>query len=195
MKFPTSDSMNTWIALLRSYAMAEIYGRSSAPSEGGLYRMWRQVALEINQARNLGLSKSPTDFASSPMSSDFDGSNDGVDMEISCEIYINGALYGRTSIKKSLGAPEWHEQFTFSDLPPFGDLLIHVYREKKVFKPQLLGSVQVSLANFRKGESTEGWFPVIATNQSVSGTQVGELRLRLKVDEYVEPSSMDTNRC
>lgn len=145
--------------------------------------MWRQIQLEINQARNLGLSKSPTDLASSPMSSDFDGANDGVDMEGSCEIYINDALCGRTTVKKSLGSPEWHEQFTFSDLPPFGDLLIHVYREKKVFKPQLLGTVQINLGNFRRGELVEGWFPVISMSQSVGGMQVGELRLRMKVDE------------
>ncbi|KAL5534237.1 hypothetical protein ACEPAG_699 [Sanghuangporus baumii] len=185
MKFSSSDSMNTWIALLRSYAVAEIYGRSHAPSEGGLYRMWRQVQLEINQARNLGSSRSPTDFTSSPMSSDFDGSNDGVDMEVSCEIYISDALCGRTTIKKSLGSPEWHEQFTFSDLPPFGDLLIHVYREKRVFKPQLLGTIQIDLGNFRRGDMIEGWFPVIAANQSVSGIQVGELRLKIKVDEEI----------
>lgn len=86
MKFPTSDSINTWIALLRSYAVAEIYGRNHAPKDGGLYRMWRQVQLEINQARNLGSSKPPTELASSPMSSEFDGSSDGVDMEVSCEV-------------------------------------------------------------------------------------------------------------
>lgn len=183
MKFSSSDHMNTWIALLRSYAIAEIYGRSHAPSEGGLYRMWRQVQLEINQARNLGMSKSPSDFVSSPMSSDFDATNDGVDMEVSCEIYVTDVLCGRTTIKKSVGSPEWHEQFTFSDLPPFGDMLVHVYREKKVFKPQLLGTIQINLGNFRRGEMLEGWFPVIAANQSVSGVQVGELRLRIKVDE------------
>ncbi|EJD03956.1 GTPase activating protein [Fomitiporia mediterranea MF3/22] len=185
VKFPTSDSINTWIALLRSYAVAEIYGRNHAPKDGGLYRMWRQVQLEINQARNLGSSKPPTELASSPMSSEFDGSSDGVDMEVSCEVYITDELCGRTTVKKSVGSPEWHEQFTFSDLPPFGDLLVHVYREKKVFKPQLLGTVQIPLNNVRKGEVMEGWHAVIATNQSVSGTQVGELRLRMNVDEEI----------
>ncbi|KAH8120325.1 GTPase activating protein [Phellopilus nigrolimitatus] len=186
LKFPSSGAINTWVALLRSYAVAEIYGRNHAPIDGGLYRMWRQVQLEVSQARNLGTAKSLSEFVSIPMTgADNDATTDGVDIEVSCEIVINDILCGRTTVKKSTGAPEWHEKFIFSDLPPFGDLLIHVYREKKVFKPHLLGTVQIVLSNFRRGEMLEGWFPVISTGQSITGAQVGELRLRMKVDEEI----------
>lgn len=184
MKFPSSDALNTWIALLRSYAVAEIYGRNYAPGDGGLYRMWRQVQLEVNQGRNLGSSRSTIESVGDQMAgSDGEATSDGVDMEVSCEVVINEVLCGRTTMKKSTGSPEWHEQFVFGDLPPFGDLLIHVYREKKVFKPQLMGTIQITLVNFRRGEMVEGWFPIISTNDSVSGTQIGELRLKIKVDE------------
>jgi hypothetical protein len=182
------DMLSTWVALLRSYAIAETYGRSLAPRDGGLYRMWRQVQIEVNQGRNLGAGvRSPTsaDFSPGPTISDFDptSSTDGVDMDASCEIHIGEILYGRTTVKRSSGAPEWHEQFIFGDLPPFGELIVDVYRERRVLKPQLLGSVQIPLNNFRRGESVEGWFPVISMNHSVSGSQVGELKLRMRVDE------------
>ena len=150
--------------------------------------MWRQVQIEVHQGRNLGSgSRTPSsgDFTNSPLSPDFDnaGNVDGVDMEASCELHIGDVLYGRTTVKKSMGAPEWHEQFVFGDLPPFGELVVDVFREKRVLKPQLIGSVQIPLGNFRRGEAVEGWFPVISMNQSVSGSLVGELRLKLKVDE------------
>lgn len=181
IKFPNSALLNSWLALLRSYAIPEIYGPNYAPSDGGLYRMWRQVQIEVNQARNLGTSK-PVDVVSD-VASDSEVATDGVDMEVSCEIVIGDVLCGRTTIKKCTGSPEWHEQFTFGDLPPFGDLLVNVYREKKGAKPQLLGGVQVALVNCRRGEKIEGWFPAIYVDDSVNGSQIGELRLRLKVDE------------
>lgn len=161
--------------------------------------MWRQVQIEVSQGRNLGSRQVPPNAASVEISSsppashiEFDprdregggSGTDGSDMEVSCEIHIGDSLCGRTTVKKCTGAPEWHEHFVFGDLPPFGELVIHMYREKKMFmKPALVGSVQIHLNNCRRGESMEGWFPIIYLNQGVSGVQMGELRLRLKVDE------------
>ena len=188
LKFADSEAINTWIALLRSYAINETYGRSLAPEDGGLYRIWRQVHLEVNQARNLGANRTFSTFseATSQQSLSVDNGDvgsDGVDMEVSCEILINGCLCGRTTVKKCVGSPEWHEKFTFSDLPPFRELIVNIFKEKKILKPQLLGSVQIYTSNFRRGELVEGWFPVLSTGQSVSGTQVGELKLRMRVEE------------
>lgn len=146
--------------------------------------MWRQVQIEVIQARNLGSTKSID--AVSDVASDSEVTTDGVDMEVSCEIVIGDALCGRTTVKKCTGSPEWIEQFTFRDLPPFGDLMVHVYREKKAGKPHLVGSVQIALLNCRRSEMIEGWFPAICADDSVNGTQAGELRLKLKVDEYVD---------
>ncbi|KLO14454.1 Rho GTPase activation protein [Schizopora paradoxa] len=186
LRFPNSESLNTWTALLRSYAIAEIYGKRLAQKpDGGLYRMWRQVFLEICQVRNLGSLKTSNDAAqNSGVTSDTESPNDPGDVEVSCEVRINECLCG-SSTKKGIGALEWHEQFTFSDLPPFGELQIQVYREKRTSKPQLLGTVTIILPNFRRGQTVEGWYPIIYSGASVNGTQIGEMRLKLKVDEEI----------
>lgn len=185
LRFRDSESLNTWTALLRSYAIAEIYGKRLAQQhDGGLYRMWRQVFLEISQVRNLGSLKSSSDTGqSSGVTSDTDSPNDSGDMEVTCEFFINESLCGRSTTKKGIGSLEWHEQFTISDLPPFGELVIHVYREKRMFKPHLLGTITIVLPNFRRGQTVEGWYPIIHSGSSVNGTQIGEMRLKLKVDE------------
>ena len=148
--------------------------------------MWRQVYLDIKQARNLGLAKplgeNPAQYV--PVGDGPETASDLSDMEVSCEIIMNDGICGRTTVKKGPGGPEWHETFTFSDLPPFGDTTIQLYREKRFnLRPQLLGSVNINLANFRRGEAVEGWFPVVQYGQSVNGTQVGEMKLAVKVDE------------
>jgi len=172
-----------WLALLRSYAIPEIYGRWFQPEDGGSYRMWRQVELTVSQARNVGISRS--DFNSAEV---VENNADGeADNDISCEIQLNEMLCGRTTVKKrgAAAAVDWHEKFTFSDLPPFDHMDIVVWKEKKVMKPIVVGSLRIPLGNFRRGELTEGWFPIM---QGRSGptreVQVGELRLKIRVDEY-----------
>lgn len=181
LQFLNSDASNTWLALLRSYAIPEIYGRLFFPADGGSYRMWRQVELSVISGRNLGSTKSiepprNDDSANDPDSKD-------ADAEVSCEINLNDTLCGRTTVQKGIIAPSWHENFIFSDLPPFDNLDIIVWREKKLFKPIMLGSVRVALTNFRRGESLDGWFPLVQTGPLASDVRVGELRLKIKVDE------------
>ena len=54
IQFEDDETANTWLALLRSYATPEVYGRWLSPEDGGLYRMWRQVDLTCLQpGRNL----------------------------------------------------------------------------------------------------------------------------------------------
>ena len=139
--------------------------------------MWRQVELVCMQGRSLGVSKSSADDANN---GDADG--DAVDLDIYCEFLVNGLLSGRTTVKKGLGSPDWHEKFAFTDLPPFENLEVVVYREKR--QPVLIGSTIIPLMNFRRGEYVEGWFPVLG-GQSYIGSMMGEIRLKLKVDEYV----------
>ncbi|KAG8806777.1 hypothetical protein FRC18_005905 [Serendipita sp. 400] len=78
LAFSSPDAHNTWLVLLRSYTTPEIYGRmlslslpaehpsnspaangggysSPQPPQGGLYRMWRQVEMNVVSARNLSL--------------------------------------------------------------------------------------------------------------------------------------------
>ena len=57
VQFEDEDTAHTWLALLRSYAMPEVYGRWLSPEDGGLYRMWRQVDLTVLQGRGLGATR------------------------------------------------------------------------------------------------------------------------------------------
>ncbi|TDL28435.1 Rho GTPase activation protein [Rickenella mellea] len=182
IKFSSSDAVNTWLALLRSYACPEAYGQRLAPQNGGLYRMWRQVELRIIQGRHLGVTRAVTHQILG-LSSDGDG-GDAVEMEVFCQIHFNDNTCGRTAPKKSMGSQEWHEQFVFSDLPPFGEMVIQVYKTKSA-KALLLGSIFITLGTFRRGELVDGWFPVISAGSTACAVQVGEIRLKVKVDEEI----------
>lgn len=181
LQFSNTDACNNWFALLRSYAIPEIYGRWFFPGDGGSYRMWRQVELTIFQGRNLGNAR-PLEASSEPNSE-----IDGLDLGVSCEIHLNDISCGRTTVKKGLGSPDWHESFTFSDLPPFETVDLLVWQEKKSFRSELLGSVRIPLINFRRGEAIEGWFPVVHGGSIAGDIQVGELRLKMRIDELVSP--------
>ncbi|KAF8274095.1 Rho GTPase activation protein [Lactarius quietus] len=183
--FPSTEAMNTWMALLRSYASPELYGKSRAQG-GGTYRIWRQVELTCIQGRNIGVPR-PAEPSSNGTAGDSEGRGDAEvgDLDLFCEVYFNSVLSGRTVVKKSMGSPDWHESFLFTDLPPFEKLAIVVWREKKLQKPFVVGTVHITLTNFRRGEPVEGWFPVLFGSSTVACAEVGQLRLKLKVDEEI----------
>lgn len=135
--------------------------------------MWRQVELTIIQGRNLGLTRHDTGTTS-----DSNPDNEGADVDVSCEVRLNDILSSRTTVKRGLGSPDWHENFTYPSLPPFETLDIVVWKEKRLTKPSCVGTTRISLVNFRRGDVIEGWFPVLQ-----AGTQYGELRLKIRVDE------------
>ena len=144
--------------------------------------------MTVMQGRNLGCSKLYNGSGSDARNSvDSPPEADTQEIDVTCDIHINDMLCGRTTVKKGAVSPDWHETFLLSDLPPFETLRIVVWREKKLFKPTVLGSVHVTLSNFKRGEMVEGWFPVLASGPVGGDTQVGDLRLRLRVDEYVLP--------
>ncbi|KAI0361607.1 Rho GTPase activation protein [Trametes cingulata] len=183
IQFEDEDTAHTWLALLRSYAMPEVYGRWLSPEDGGLYRMWRQVDLTCIQGRNLGVTR-PLPEEPSIADQEVKPDADAIDMDVYCEIFVNGTLCGRTTVKKGIGSPDWHERFVLSDLPPFENLEIVVWREKRLTKPAIIGTVVIVLVNFRRGEAVEGWFPVLHGGQA-SSTQAGEMRLKIRVDEEI----------
>ncbi|KAJ3535468.1 hypothetical protein NM688_g6971 [Phlebia brevispora] len=154
LHFADTEILNTWIVLLRSYAMPEVYGRWLSVHDGGLYQ---------TEAKSEG---------------------DSMELDIYCEFWVNGIFTGKTTTKKGLGSPDWHEKFAFNDLPPFEHLEIMVYRERRVSKPMLVGTTQIPLMNFRRGEYVEGWFPVLG-GPHTAGIMMGEVRLKLKVDEEI----------
>lgn len=147
--------------------------------DGGSYRMWRQVELTVIQGRNLGQAKHEMLLNGTDNTQD----NDGADVDISCEIHLNDILCSRTTPKKGLGTSDWHENFTFPGLPPFENLDIVVWREKKLSKPTVIGITRIALGNFRRGDTVEGWFPVLQTGSIGTEVQFGELRLKIRVDE------------
>ncbi|KAI0335260.1 Rho GTPase activation protein [Cubamyces sp. BRFM 1775] len=183
LQFEDEETANTWLALFRSYSMPEVYGRWLSPEDGGLYRMWRQVDLTCIQGRNLGVTRPLADEMLSP-DQEPKADPDAIDMDVYCEIFVNGMLCGRTTVKKGIGAPDWHERFVLADLPPFENLEIVVWREKRLTKPVLVGTVVIVLVNFRRGEAVEGWFPVLHGGLATS-TQAGEMRLVVRVDEEI----------
>ena len=143
--------------------------------------MWRQVELTIVQGKNLGL----TGYDGS--TNDGNGATnleyDGLEVDLSCEIHLNDILYSRTAVKKGPGSPDWLEDFTFPGLPPFENLDIIVWQEKKLSKPSVLGITRITLRNFRRGDVVDGWFPVLNGGAIGTEIQVGELHLKICVDE------------
>ncbi|KAI0033182.1 Rho GTPase activation protein, partial [Vararia minispora EC-137] len=195
LALPSSEALHTWLALLRSYASAEIYGQTAA-SEDGLYRLWRQVDITCAQGRNIivdnprGLQEALVDSSKPGRTregtDDTDASTSVSEVELYCDLFINNTLCGRTAVKRSLGAPEWHEQFVFPDMPQLEQLTVLVYQEKRpLAKPIMVGSVHISLANFRRGEIVEGWFPVLKKGASIAALQVGQVRLKIKIEELI----------
>jgi len=141
--------------------------------------MWREVHLTIASGRNLGTSK-----IYNPVQNTDDTVQEVElkDVDVYCEIMFNHTVCARTTVKKGLRLPEWHESFVFPDLPPFEALEIMIWKDKKVVKSSMLGKVTVDLATFRRGELMEGLYPVQSTNIS-SQLQLGELRLKVQVYE------------
>ncbi|EEB99088.1 hypothetical protein MPER_01294 [Moniliophthora perniciosa FA553] len=165
------------------YALPEVYGRWISTEEGGSYRMCRLVELTVIQGRNLGNIKLFDGASDNMDESDSTSGPDPVDLDVTCDIQLNEVTCGRTTIKKGVGSPDWHESFVFSDLPPFDNLDVVVWRVKKLFKSSRLGRIRIALSNFPRGEATEGWFPVLKSESTLGDLHVGDVRLKLRVDE------------
>lgn len=197
LSFDCRDVANCWNALLRSYAKPEIYGLHV--DARGLYRIWRQVNLTVMHGRNLGsIGKfAPDDgLASGAPLADTEreeGSTEAfADSSVFCEIVVDGFTSGRTTYRKGEAETPpnwtWLENFIFSDLPPFGIFSIRVWRKKKP-KSTLVGTVDINLGHFPRAQAKEGWFPVMSSVPSGNGIHVGDLKLKMRVDECVESQS------
>ncbi|KAF8516149.1 GTPase activating protein [Hysterangium stoloniferum] len=192
LSFDNKDVAYSWNALLRSFAVPEVYGCEI--DHTGLFRMWRQVNLTIMHARNLGASKKhasadpPISSTSTLVESERD-SDSNIDSFVYCEVVIDGVVAGRTMTQKgqtdmdSDSSWTWLESFLLSDLPPFEILGINVWRCKKTTsKPVLIGTAEVPLVTFPRRQMMEGWYPVMAASTGYA-IQVGDVRLKMKVDE------------
>jgi hypothetical protein len=143
--------------------------------------MWRQVELEVIQGRNIRGTTAPglvdVWYRAGAASSD---------LALYCEIYVNSMLCGRTTVDKGTDSPAWREKFILSDLPPFENLEIKIWRDRRLFEPIISGTVNIPLSNFRRGEAVDGWFQLMESESTTNpkGFRVGELRLKIRVDEY-----------
>jgi hypothetical protein len=189
LQFANRDLCSSWLALFRSYAVPEVYGRWFYHTDGGSYRMWRQVEVTVIQCRNLGQGRSANDRRPSlghvgGGSGDSASDQETSDLEVFCETKLNDILCSRTTVKKrSQGSIDWHENFTFFDLPPFDLLEITLWKEKKNLKTEVLGHVRIPLQNFRRGEPIDAWYPVVQVGPVAGDTHIADLRLKVVVEE------------
>ncbi|KAJ7634305.1 GTPase activating protein [Mycena polygramma] len=124
LQFANSETCSTWLALLRSYCdTRDLWPPLLSPG--------RRLARNLGNTRPFEISNGAAVIGGT----DTNPEADPVDLDVSCEIHLNNMLCGRTTLKKGIGSPDWHENFTFTDLPPFDTLDILVWKEKKLFKP------------------------------------------------------------
>lgn len=190
LAFEDAELCNTWLTLLRSYAIPEVYGRTYSSSDGGFYRMCRKMDLTIHSVRNL-TQKAAT--GSKPGGLSGSGLNPtpittSVDPEVAdanffCDVWMNNMVCGRTTTKKLSPISMWNESFSLQDLPPFEVLEIAVWRDKKSSKSTYVGSTTIAPNNFRRGVVIDAVFPILLQGVGNRDTQVGEMKLMLKVDE------------
>lgn len=139
-----------------------------------------------------------------------------------CLIYVNGILAGRSGIRgaDSRGAAFWPEKFAFKNLDTLRSLRVDVYQPgsgqsnaanqsgtsgatstaTKGGKSTFIGSAEIPLVNFRRGEEIESCFPVWSTRaptaspanghpltvhamESLGAECVGQVKLSLKMRE------------
>lgn len=183
LQFNNVDMCGTWTVLLKSYAIPEIYGPETYASDGGAFRVWRQVEVTIIQGRNLGDTR-PDDSAIG-----FDSPEpEMTGFYVFCEVMVNEIVYGRTTTKNFV-APLWHETITLNDLPPFQEsdyLEIRVWKEKKISKSVFLGAVRIVPRVF-PFIADQSWYPVLQDHRGrlAASTQAGELQLNLKFNQEI----------
>lgn len=156
-----------------------------------------------------GRSQSPTN--------QFHSSNSFIPTAVYFLIYVNDVLAGRSSIRgaDAKGAAFWPEKFAFKNLDTLDCLRVDVYQPSaslansssasgttttKSGKSVLIGSAEIPLINFRRGDEVQGFFPVwsrrtsssLATNgqslsahamSSIGAECVGQVKLSVKLSE------------
>ncbi|KAG9007982.1 hypothetical protein FRB93_007001 [Tulasnella sp. JGI-2019a] len=160
--FSSPEMRQEWLALLKCYAKPEIHNSRAIPGSdriknaGGLFRVWRGLALEVIEARGLvgchgtvslpgplpSPSASNTEFSSFSFGgSDLESTSLMVDQDVFCEVHLDSALAGRTTSKRvplvttSLGASVdssvvWNETIQWEGLPAHNTLEVYVWRNR-----------------------------------------------------------------
>jgi hypothetical protein len=156
--------LSAWVSLLRAFAQPEVYGASLAPADGGLYRMWRELEIDVLESR--GTLGDAT--ANEPAF---------------VEVVVDSVLSARTSGQRSR---IWHERFSLSELPPTRRTELRVCVARKGVSCTM-GRVELDMGSLRRGEAMESWHPIImpGTGLEQDKGQVPELRIRIRLDEEI----------
>ncbi|ORX78226.1 Rho GTPase activation protein [Basidiobolus meristosporus CBS 931.73] len=161
------NERNEWISILKTFAQPEVLGYSEPPYF--CYRLDRTFWISVVEGR--GLSQS----------------------DPYCYIELDAERKGRTSTKPKTTNPVWVEDFLFTDLPALRrGVEVIVMNKNRLHKDSTIGKVHLPISFIRRGETHEGWYPIMYESK-VSGypsETAGELHLRFKYDEVVVlPSS------
>uniref|UniRef100_A0A158N7N5 Uncharacterized protein n=1 Tax=Anopheles darlingi TaxID=43151 RepID=A0A158N7N5_ANODA len=120
-----------------------------------------------------------------------------------CEIYLDQALYGRTSSKLNIDLLFWGECLEFLDIPDSKIITIKVFREadkrKWRDKDLLIGTVHISILDTMPHIFCEEWYPILpekkdGSSKSLSKQSQSTLRVKcrfqsltiLPINEYRE---------
>ncbi|KAJ1654518.1 hypothetical protein IWQ61_005565 [Dispira simplex] len=183
---------NLWLSALKTVLKPEIFGPVDySPTESMLlFRVCRTFWIRVINTKGI------------PGGSHY------------CHIYLDDVLRAKTSTKAPKSTSQWREDFLFTDLPNFtSGVAVTVYAQNKMTKDTAHGQVLVLIPTLRRGETYDGWYPVLAHSQDPRGStifnslipgallgdhsqthpirQSGNLRLKLRYDEVLVLPSVD----
>ncbi|KAJ1912579.1 hypothetical protein IWQ60_009603 [Tieghemiomyces parasiticus] len=134
---------NVWLCLLKAAAKPEIFG----PVQHGIgkptleFRAVRTFWVRVVEAHEVSGSA------------------------FYCNLFLDDTLRARTSTKTG-GPLQWREDFLFTDLPSFYcGVSVAIYSSNKMLKDNLVGQAVIPIPTLRRGETYDGWYPVLGNPQ------------------------------
>ncbi|XP_049311557.1 ras GTPase-activating protein raskol isoform X7 [Bactrocera dorsalis] len=95
-----------------------------------------------------------------------------------CELHLDKALYGRTSVKLQTDLLFWGEYFDFPDVPDINVITVNVFREvekkKKRDKHMFVGSVKIPIHEVTSRIFSEDWYPILSEKSNDSLNRNGK---------------------
>ncbi|XP_067637261.1 ras GTPase-activating protein raskol isoform X2 [Eurosta solidaginis] len=95
-----------------------------------------------------------------------------------CELHLDKALYGRTSVKLQTDLLFWGEYFDFPDVPDINVITVNVFREvekkKKRDKHTFIGSVKIPIHEVTSRIFSEDWYPILSEKSNDSLNRNGK---------------------
>ncbi|RKP38023.1 hypothetical protein BJ085DRAFT_40104 [Dimargaris cristalligena] len=146
---------NLWLSTLKSVAKPEMYGpvQYSMLKPAVQFRAVRTFWIRVVEAKELH--GGPSFY---------------------CHIYLDDALRARSAVKgsgNSAGGPQWREDFLFMDLPSFYcGTSVGIFNQNKMLKDTLVGQAVVPIPTLRRGETYDGWYPILSNQQDLTACSI-----------------------